>query len=110
MSGWIILAVFVGMIFGCCIGYCVIYFKEKKEIDDLLRQCTETSNKLASVTKEYEEFIKAAYDLDRWPRNSAHITKKENLVDYLRNKYFDNAFAKDSDGSVCEDEIDNLYV
>lgn len=98
-----------GTIFGVCVGYLVAYFREKKHVDELLDCCEKTSEKLAKLSTEYEDFMKAAHDLDRWPKHSAHIPLKDNLADYLKNKYFGDG-PEDTDWSDCEDEVDNLYI
>lgn len=107
MNIWAIVAVFAALIFGVCIGYMVAYYREKKHVDDLLKCCKETSDKLSKLSDEYDEFVKAAHDLDRWPRHNSHIVMKDNLADYLKNKYMTKEV---DDWDDCEDEPDNLYI
>lgn len=108
MNIWAIIAVIAAMIFGGCVGYMVAHFREKKHVDDLLRCCKETSDKLVALSKEYEDFVKAANEVDHWPRHNSHIVMKDNLADYLKSKYLEHEDSSDWDD--CEDEADNLYV
>lgn len=110
MNIWAIVAAFAALVFGFCMGYIAAIVREKKHVDDLLRCCKETNDKLAALSREYDDFVKAAHELDRWPRHNAHITMKENLADYLKNKYMVEETGDMNDGDVCEDEVDNLYV
>lgn len=109
MNIWAFVAVIAALIFGVCIGYIIAYIHEKKHVGDLLRCCEETSSKLATISKEYEDFMKAAHEVDRWPKNNSHIVIKDDLADYLKDKYFSNEEPGNFDGNVCEDEVD-LYV
>ena len=105
MNVWAIVAVIAAFIFGWCVGYIIAYHKESKCVDELLRYSRETSDKLAKLSKEYDEFLKAANEIDRWPQKNPHISMKTNLADYLKRKYLETEFNPD-----CEDESDNLYV
>lgn len=112
MNIWAIVAVIAALIFGVCVGYIIAYIREKRHVDDLLRCCEETSTKLAAISKEYEDFMKAAHEVDRWPKNNSHITMKDNLADYLKAKYFDNEELDpdcDDENEVDEDDMD-IYV
>ena len=108
MNIWAIIAVIAALIFGVSIGYMVAHYRERKHVGDLLKCCEETSNKLAKLSEEYDEFVKAANDIDRWPRHNSHIVMRDNLADYLKNKYLSEQ--EPSDWEDCEDESDNLYI
>lgn len=111
MNIWAIVAVIAALIFGICVGYLIAYFRERKHIDKLLRCCKETSDNLAKLSTEYDEFVKAAHEVDRWPKHDSHIVMKDNLAEYLKQKYLAEETDKESsDWDDCEDEPDNLYV
>lgn len=102
MNIWAVIAIIAAMVFGGCVGYIVAYYREKKHVSELLDCCKETSDQLAKLSKEYDEFVKAANDLDRWPKHNSHIVMKENLADYLKNKYLTE--------ERSSTESDNLYI
>ena len=52
---------------------------------------------------EYDDFVKAANDLDRWPKNNPYITNKDDLADYLKAKYLD---VDDRDPNCDNDDED----
>mgnify|MGYP003298255074 CR=1 FL=1 len=110
MNIWAIVAVIAALIFGFCMGYITSQVREKKHVDELLRTCSETSEARTKLSREYNDFVKSAQEIDRWPKHNSHIVMKDNLADYLKTKYFSVEEAEDYDGTVCEDEVDNLYV
>lgn len=108
MNIWAIIAIFAALIFGVCVGYVISQYHEKKTVEGLLKCCKETNDKLAALSKEYDDFVKAAHELDRWPNHNSHIVMKDNLADYLKNKYLE--CEEPCDWDDCEDELDNLYI
>lgn len=111
MNIWTIIAVVAAVIFGGCVGYMVAHVQGKKHVSDLISACKETSEKLAKLSREYEEFTKAAYELDHWPRYSSHVVMKDNLADYLKAKYFDQECDPECDDTDDDDEDDvDVYV
>lgn len=119
MNIWAIVAIIAALIFGVSVGYLAGQYQAKKTVDDLLKCCKETNDKLAALSDEYDEFVKAANEVDRWPKNNPHIVMKDNLADYLKNKYrveetengrYSRCVEETSDWDDCEDEPDNLYI
>lgn len=102
---------------GVAIGGYFVYKYEKKQIDDLIIRCNETSKRMEDMLKQEEDFIESI-----WPKSHHNITMGNNLADYLKTKYLseeteasrrarlDEANQEDRDWSDCEDESDNLYV
>ena len=110
MNIWTIVAVIAAMIFGGCVGYIISQIRMRKYIDDLLATCTETTDKLTKLSNEYEEFVKAAHEVDHWPKNNTHIVMKDNLADYLKEKYFNDENEKDSDECDFDYDAEDVYV
>lgn len=112
MNIWTIVAVVAALIFGGCVGYIISQIQSKKYIDKLLWNCKETSDKLTKLSNEYEDFVKAAHEVDHWPKHNSHIIMKENLADYLKNKYFGSEeIDPDCDDETEEDEeLEDLYL
>ena len=111
MNIWAIVAVIAALIFGACIGYIVSQIQTKKYVEDLLQRCNDTSDKLAKLSKEYEDFVKAAHELDHWPRHNQHIVFKENLEDYLKAKYFGERDSDpDSDDEDDDEDMEDVYL
>ena len=87
MNMWAVVAVIAAFIFGLCIGVIATSLRERQYVKDLLKTCEDTSKKLSDLSKEYDDFVKSAQELDRWPKLNTHITSKEDLADYLKAKY-----------------------
>lgn len=107
MNIWAIVAVLAALIFGFCMGYIMAIKRDSKYVAELRKLCDETIEKLRKLSKEYEDFVKAAHEVDHWPKHNSHIVMKENLADYLKNKYFNNEDC-DSDCDDAEEEDEDL--
>ena len=97
-----VLIVIVSLLAGMAIGGGIVYKWEKKHLDELIKRCNDTNERLADMIKQEEVFIETM-----WPKKNPHITMETNMADYLRGKYLNN---EDRDWSDCEDESDNLYI
>ena len=106
MNIWTIVAVFAALVFGFCNGYIVAIIKERKHVKKLIGLCEETSEELRKLSTEYDDFIKAANDVDRWPKHDPHITMKDDLADYLKSKYLSVDDVDDRDPNCDNDDND----
>lgn len=97
-----ILIAIISLMAGVAIGGAIVYFWEKKRLDELVERCNDANNKLAEMIKQEEDFMESI-----WPKNRPDISMNSGVASYLKGKYFRN---EDRDWSDCEDESDNLYV
>ena len=102
MVYWCILTGLAMFIMGLSIGLVVAYRLEHKIVEELLKRCKDTNERLENMLKQEEDFMQSM-----WPKQRHNITMETNIADYLKAKYLSE---ESNDWSDCDDESDNLYV
>lgn len=97
MGYWLVLVGFGTFCIGLAVGVVIAYRLEHKNVEELLKRCKETNERMESMLKQEEDFMNSM-----WPKQNPHISTSSSVADYLKEKYLASEIED-------EDEWDNTY-